>query len=65
MRGYWKEHPELAGKWKAGQHFPDTYKTPYDTTFSRESKYATKDAPHWVGNKLIDKDGRVVFVSGE
>lgn len=53
MRGYW-----LATKgvgWKQGEHFPDTYKTPYDTTFSNQSKYATANNPFkWQGNNLID-----------
>lgn len=61
MRGFWKENPEAAAGWQRGHHFPDTYKTPYDTTFSRESKYATKDAPYWEGNKLIGKNGQLVF----
>lgn len=65
MRGYWKDM--LAGKaeqWKGqGSHFPDTYKTPYDTTFSAESKYAKPGTPFvWKGDNLIDKrDGSVVF----
>jgi len=42
-------------------HFTDYWKTPTHATFSRESKYATEDAPHWEGDKLIDKDGRVIY----
>lgn len=41
-------------------HFPDVWKTPYHRTFSNESIYASKDAPHWEGYKLIDKNGNVV-----
>lgn len=41
-------------------HFPDTYKTPYHKTFSNESMYASGDTPHWEGNRLVDKSGRVV-----
>jgi hypothetical protein len=41
-------------------HFPDTWKTPYHATFSKESKYALPDAPSWSGNRLFDKAGRVV-----
>jgi hypothetical protein len=54
MRGYWLE---TGGKgWKPGSHFPDTYKTPYDTTFSNQSKYATPDNPFtWRGDVLTDK----------
>lgn len=37
-----------------GAHFPDTYKTPLDTSFSAESKYAKQGAPMWQGNTLID-----------
>lgn len=61
MRGYWKA---TAGRgWGKGQHFPDTFKTPFDTTFSRESKYATKDNPFvWRGENLVDRrNGRLVF----
>lgn len=65
MRGFWKK---TKGKgWKPGSHFPDTWKTPYDTTFSHESKYATKDNPfYWSGDKLIDiRTGQVVFAASE
>lgn len=41
-------------------HFPDVWKTPYHKTFSNESLYATKNAPHWEGFKLIDRDGNVI-----
>lgn len=55
MRGYWRAM--LAGQappWKQGSHFPDTYKTPYDTSFSNESKYATADSPLvWRGDNLL------------
>jgi hypothetical protein len=63
MRGFWlKKRPK---SWHAGDHFPDTWKTPYDTTFSRESKYATNDNPfYWRGDKLIDeRTGQVIFAS--
>jgi hypothetical protein len=43
-------------------HFPDYWKTPYHETFSNESQWATKDAPHWTGDdKLVDNKGNVVF----
>jgi len=59
MRGYWKDN---GGKWSGG-HFPDTYKTPYDTTFSGESKYAKPGTPFvWRGDSLIDtRDGSLIF----
>lgn len=41
-------------------HANDKWKTPYHRTFSAESIYATKDAPTWQGNKLVDKNGNVV-----
>lgn len=56
MRGFWK----AGGKRAANGHFPDTYKTPYHKSFSNESRYATKDAPHWEGDRLVDKNGRVI-----
>lgn len=63
MRGYWKAlqtgDPNAKQSLSNG-HYPDTYKTPYHKTFSNESKYATPDAPHWEGDRLIDKSGRVI-----
>lgn len=67
MRGYFKDNvlgkggvkPKISS-FDNRPHFPDTYKTPYHKTFSNESKYATPDAPHWVGDRLIDKNGRVI-----
>jgi hypothetical protein len=64
MRGFFKAMLRGAvPQWRRGSHFPDTWKTPYDTSFSHESKYATVDNPfYWVGNKLIDKrTGQTVF----
>jgi hypothetical protein len=43
-------------------HFPDVWKTPAEPSFSRESKYAMPNAPHWQGDRyLVDENGRVVF----
>lgn len=43
-------------------HFPDTFKTPYHQSFSRESRYATRDAPAWNDkDQLVDNAGNVVF----
>ena len=42
-------------------HFPDTYKTPYHRSFSRESKYATENAPTWQGDRLVNKLGSVLI----
>lgn len=62
MRGFWKAmatgDPNAARA--ANLHFPDTYKTPWHETFSNESQYAPKDAPHWVGDKLFNSAGRIV-----
>jgi len=56
MRGYWRD--VVAGgrfqRMGKAQHFPDTYKTPYHRTFSRESKFATSFAPFWDGDTLKD-----------
>lgn len=62
MRGFWKAQQggDAGAKRATNLHFPDTYKTPYHKTFSNESKYATKDAPHWEGNVLKDKNGKIV-----
>jgi hypothetical protein len=68
MRGYWQAlmsgQAEPPGVEPGGQTgFPDTYKTPYDTTFSNESRYATGDNPfRWQGDDLIDtRNGQLVF----
>jgi hypothetical protein len=60
MRGYYAANPLATHR--SGQHFPDTFKTPYDTTFSGESKYAKPHTPFvWQGNKLIDtRTGQVI-----
>lgn len=69
MRGYWKS---LLGKSATGTsinqydkkpHYPDTYKTPYDQTFSKESIYATPKAPAWSddGRYLKDSTGKILF----
>jgi len=42
-------------------HYPDTFKTPYHQSFSRESKWATENAPIWSGNKLVSPKGEIVF----
>jgi len=42
-------------------HYPDTYKTPYHESFSRESQYAKEGAPSWKGEKLISPTGEIVY----
>lgn len=67
MRGFYKalksgdkRAVQAKSQFDQHMHFPDVWKTPYHKTFSNESIYAKKDAPHWVGDKLIDKHGRVI-----
>lgn len=69
MRGYFlsqvkKGKLKTAVTGKAGaQHFPDAFKTPFDPTFSRWSKYAKKGTPFvWrKGNRLVNRNnGRVI-----
>lgn len=69
MRGYWRDIASRGQNRSAINptdnrlHFPDTYKTPYDTTFSGESKYAQPGTPFaWMGNDLIDqRTGQTIF----
>jgi hypothetical protein len=64
MRGFWRAQQQGdpdAVRSAANGHFPDTYKTPYHRTFGNESIYAAPDAPHWEGDKLIDKHGNVLL----
>lgn len=68
MRGYWKgtqgdiKSNSGTDPFDKQMHFPDTYKTPYHETFSRESQYATEDAPYWDSKgRLLDKNGNIVF----
>jgi len=42
-------------------HYPDTFKTPYHESFSRESQWAKEGAPGWQGQRLILPNGEVVF----
>jgi|SRR6266404_3278138 len=67
MRGFWRaltsgdpKAVTAVSPYDNRMHFPDIWKTPYHKTFSNESIYATKDAPKWVGYKLIDYYGRVI-----
>ena len=58
MRGFYKDQVR-SGQWSTKgftgtTHFPDTYKTPYHPTFSRESRYALPTAPYWKGEQLLD-----------
>lgn len=57
MRGYWKGSGHTQGG-----HYPDAWKTPYDTTFSKWSKYAKPGTPFdWRGDWLVDlRTGREI-----
>lgn len=62
MRGFWQAQQAGQAQRAENLHFPDTYKTPYHQSFSDESRYAIPGvAPHWQGNQLIDRTGKVVF----
>jgi hypothetical protein len=63
MRGYWLSQQHGGQGRAANGHFPDTYKTPYDTTFSGESRYAKPGTPFvWQGNTLVDtRTGQRIF----
>lgn len=68
-RGWWasasprERHLAIA----KGGHFTDKYKTPYDTSFSNQSKYAKKGTPFvWRGGVLVNrKNGRVIVRESE
>jgi len=65
MRGFFRDTKAMAEREtrvKSGgsAHFPDTYKTPYHRYFSKESRYATEEAPHWEGDRLVDKSGKLI-----
>lgn len=72
MRGYWKEVASK-GKNLSGintsdmrLHFPDTYKTPYDTTFSGESRYALPNLPtKWVDSGIPGRERLINTKTGE
>lgn len=70
MRGFWQAlqqgNPMAKGAIDPndGQlHYPDYWKTPYDLTFSKESKFANqKTAPDWNdNNELVLPSGQVVW----
>ncbi len=64
MRGYWLARQKGGSSARAANgHFPDTFKTPYDTSFSAESKYATANNPRdWQGERLVDAStGQTIF----
>ncbi|MBS1894322.1 MAG: hypothetical protein JST59_23730 [Actinobacteria bacterium] len=70
LKGYWLHlvrTGQLNKQGTAGEdgaHMPDAYKTPYDASFSKWSKYAKPGTPLvWrKGNRLVNrKTGRVVY----
>lgn len=63
MRGYFRAmQAGQAEPWNGpGSHFPDTFKTPRDTTFSAESKNSKASPLVWYGDKLLNLDtGEVI-----
>jgi hypothetical protein len=69
MRGFYKSLQSGSGNAQSGvnqfdgqMHYTDQFKTPYHETFSRESMFATPDAPYWEDDRYLkDKDGNVLF----
>jgi hypothetical protein len=66
MRGYYQALREGKAKqsldpYDRRMHFPDTWKTPYHSTFSNESIYSTPEAPHWEGNRLMTPQGSLIY----
>ena len=68
MRGFWRAlqtgNPRAKSAINPADkklHYPDFWKTPYHETFSNESQWATKKAPHWQGDVLLDSKGNVIF----
>jgi hypothetical protein len=64
MRGFWKKyHGTPVANHQLGAHFTDEFKTPYDTTFSAESRYAKPGTPFvWRKGRLVNKrNGRVIY----
>jgi len=64
MRGFWRKyHGTDVANMQPGEHFTDEFKTPYDTSFSAESRYAVPGTPFvWDGERLINKrTGAVMY----
>jgi hypothetical protein len=69
MRGFWRAlqqgDPMAQQTLNANDqqmHFPDYWKTPQHESFSRESQFATNQAPQWNdADQLVDPRGRIVF----
>lgn len=65
MRGFFKAMVSGQQPVWLGGHFPDTFKTPRDTTFSGESQYINPQNPppfSWNGDNLVDtSSGRLIF----
>ena len=69
MRGFWsalssgdKRATSAIDPHDKQMHYPDYWKTPLHETFSRESQWATPDAPYWNdADELTDSSGNVLF----
>lgn len=69
MRGYYQGLMQANPRAMSGvnendgrMHFSDYWKTPYHSSFSNESKYATPNAPQWINDsQLAAQNGRIMF----
>jgi len=69
MRGFWQAlqsgDPRAASAVNPNDqrlHFPDIWKTPAHTSFSRESQYALPNAPMWIDDaRLAAPSGRIIY----
>lgn len=54
LRGFFN-NKEALGRWKPGEHYPDTYKQHGHPTFSRESQYSTgpNDGGRWAEDTYL------------
>jgi hypothetical protein len=73
MRGFWQgaqqQRPGMTAAVNPNDnqmHYPDTFKTPYHPSFSRESQWAGPDAPRWMeSSALAGPVSRLVNARGE
>jgi len=62
MRGYWRALRNRDQRAAAGDPLnpPSEWMTPFHPDFSTKSIFAGKDAPKWMGDKLVDAFGRPI-----
>jgi len=68
MQGFWQalqaKDPRATtaiNKTDKERHWPDTWKTPYHESFSRESQWAKEGAPSWKDEKLVLPNGKLLY----